>query len=48
MVKVKSFPLRVTDEWLDEVENAKKESESKHDFIIEAVEEKINKRNGEK
>lgn len=37
MVEIKSFPLRVTSDWLDKLEEAKGEKESKHEFIINAV-----------
>lgn len=37
----KTFPLTVTQDFLDRVERARKKSQSKHDFIVKAVEEKI-------
>lgn len=46
--KFKTFPLTVTPEWLDKVEKAKDKYESKHEFIIRAVDEKIKKLEGEK
>lgn len=42
MFKIKTFPLKVTEDWLDEIEDKKDENESKHDFIIKAVDEKLN------
>lgn len=39
--KIKTFPLTVTQEWLDKLDKAKKHYESKHDFIIRAVNEKV-------
>lgn len=37
VTKFKTFPLTVTPEWLDEVEKKLKKHESKHEFIIKAV-----------
>lgn len=43
--KIKSFPLSVLSPWLDRLGRAVKKSgaESKHEFIIEAVDEKMNR-----
>lgn len=38
------FPLRVNQEWLDSVEKARSKHESKHEFILFAVEELIKQR----
>ena len=37
MVEIKSFPLRVTSDWLDKLDESKGDKESKHEFIINAV-----------
>ncbi|HSH25118.1 MAG TPA: hypothetical protein VLA13_06235 [Massilibacterium sp.] len=42
--KIKTFPLTVTDEWLEQVEKARTKSESKHEFILKAVKNEIQKR----
>ena len=41
--KIKTFPLTVTDSWLDKLGRAVNLSNetSKHDFILKAVEEKM-------
>ena len=41
--KIKTFPLTVTDSWLDKLGRAVNLSDetSKHDFILKAVEEKM-------
>lgn len=40
-MKFKTFPLTVTEEWLNKVEKAKDKHESKHEFIIRAVDKEI-------
>lgn len=42
--KFKTFPLTVTQDWLDEVEKALKTHESKHEFIVTAVNKLIKER----
>ena len=42
----KTFPLTVSKEWLDKVEKAKSNYESKHDFILKAVSNEIKNREG--
>lgn len=41
---IKTFPLTVTQEWLDDVEKHREKSESKHDFILKAVRNEIKNR----
>lgn len=43
MDQPKTFPIRTTNAWLDEVQKAadKNGNSSKHDFIVEAVNEKV-------
>jgi uncharacterized protein (DUF1778 family) len=42
MVKAKTFPIRTTDQWLEEVKKAAdKEGKSMHDFVVDAVAEKV-------
>lgn len=41
---IKTFPLTVTEAWLDEVEKARDKSETKHSFILTAVKNEIEKR----
>ena len=43
----KTFPLTVNQNWLDEVEDARHKSESKHDFILKAVQKEIQNRKEE-
>lgn len=42
-MKIKTFPITVHDTWLDRVGEAVKATkmESKHDYIVQAVEEKM-------
>lgn len=40
----KTFPLRVSEDFLDAVEKARHKSESKHDFITTAVLNEIKRR----
>jgi hypothetical protein len=42
--KEKTFPLRVTQEWLDKVDEARDKKESKHEFIINAANKQIKER----
>ena len=41
---IKTFPLTVTEKWLDEIENYREKHESKHSFILAAVKNEIEKR----
>lgn len=42
--KIKNFPLQVLESWLDRLGKAvdKSTAETKHDFIIKAVDDKMN------
>lgn len=40
----RTFPLRVNQRWLDEIDTYRHKHESKHDFILKAVEDLKNKR----
>ena len=37
----RTFPLRVNQQWLDKLDDVKPRRVSKHDYILQAVEEKI-------
>lgn len=42
-MQAKTFPLRTTKDWLDKLEKASKGTgESKHEFVIDAVDKKMN------
>lgn len=43
MDDTKTFPLRVNERWLDRVDAARDKHESKHEYILKAVEEKLRK-----
>lgn len=45
MVKIKTFPLTVTEDWLNKLEECKDEHESKHNFIIRIMDEYMTKEN---
>lgn len=41
-IQAKTFPIRTTSDWLEEVKKAAdKENKSMHEFIVEAVNEKL-------
>lgn len=40
-MNIKTFPLRVLESWLDEVEEVRTKDETKHSFIILAVNKEI-------
>lgn len=40
----KTFPLRVNQKWLDDIEKVRHKSESKHDFILNAVQKEVKRR----
>lgn len=41
-IQAKTFPIRTTDQWLAEVKKAaEKESKSMHEFVVDAVAEKV-------
>ena len=41
-MQAKTFPLRTTDKWLDELEKAsKKANKSKHEFAIDAIDKEV-------
>lgn len=44
--KIKTFPLTVSESWLERVDKARVKDESKHLFILRAVENELKRREG--